>query len=142
MKRMVLSLSVILLTTLLSCSQTANSDENDKKTANISFVETEHDYGTIAYNGEGLCEFKFENTGKEPLVLNNVSSSCGCTVPEWTKEPIDPGKKGSIKVKYNTRIPGKFNKAVTVYSNAPNSPTVLRISGVVENNTPETQPQN
>lgn len=106
--------------------------ETKQNKAEITFEQTSHNYGTIPFEGDGTYSFVFKNTGKEPLVLSNVSSSCGCTVPEWTKDPIEPGKTGTIKVKYNTRIPGQFTKTITVFSNASNSPVSLRITGNVE----------
>lgn len=95
----------------------------------ISFAKTVHDYGTIFVQGDGNCEFEFTNTGKEPLILSSVKSSCGCTVPSWPREPILPGKKESIKVKYDTGRLGPINKSITVLSNAKTSSVVLRISG-------------
>lgn len=106
----------------------------EKKAAvadSIIFEKQEHDYGTINKGDNGNCEFSFTNKGKKPLVLGNVRASCGCTVPEWPKEPIEPGKKGVIKVKYNTNTPGTFNKSITVNSNAVNAAVILRIKGNV-----------
>lgn len=108
----------------------------------VSFTKTVHDYGTIFVGGDGNCEFEFTNTGKEPLILSSVKSSCGCTVPSWPREPILPGKKETIKVKYDTGRVGPINKSVTVMSNAKTSPVVLRITGnvvkqPVENTVPE-----
>ena len=100
--------------------------------AGIQFETTEHDFGTIPEKGDGTFAFVFKNTGKEPLILKNVRSSCGCTVPEWPKEPIKKGNKGTIKVSYNTRITGSFSKSITVYSNAEGDPVVLHIKGKVE----------
>jgi len=97
----------------------------------IVFDKTVHDYGTIVQNADGNCEFQFTNKGKEPLVLSNVSSSCGCTVPTWPREPIAPGKSASIKVKYDTNRVGLINKSITVSSNAANNPVVLQIKGNV-----------
>lgn len=97
----------------------------------IKFVNTMHDYGTIVQGSDGTCEFKFTNKGKLPLVLSNVKASCGCTVPEWPKEPILPGKSSSIKVSYNTNNQGNFNKTITVNSNALNSTVILQIKGNV-----------
>mgnify|MGYP005841969959 CR=1 FL=1 len=102
------------------------------KTDSIVFNKMVHDYGTITQGADGNCEFKFTNKGKVPLVLNNVRASCGCTVADWPKEPIEPGKSGSIKVKYNTAIMGSFNKSITVNSNAVNSMVRLSIKGTVE----------
>ena len=103
----------------------------NEKTPEITFDKLVHDYGTIFEGDPGECEFTFKNTGKEPLVLSNVSSSCGCTVPSWPKDPIMPGKSSTIKVKYNTRV-GGINKSITVLSNAgENSRVELRIKGNV-----------
>lgn len=98
----------------------------------ITFEKTEHDYGTVVYGGDGVCSFKFTNTGKEPLILQQPQSSCGCTVPSWPKEPILPGDSNEIKVTYNTKKVGPINKTITVRSNAKNNTVVLRIVGKVE----------
>lgn len=97
----------------------------------IVFEKLVHDYGTIAQDSDGYCEFKFTNKGQSPLILSNVSSSCGCTVPNWPKDPILPGAAGTIKVKYDTKRVGNFNKSITVNSNAINSMVLLRITGNV-----------
>ncbi|MDD2306764.1 MAG: DUF1573 domain-containing protein [Prolixibacteraceae bacterium] len=95
----------------------------------IVFEKTVHDYGTITQGGDGNCEFKFTNKGKGPLILNNVKTSCGCTVPEWPSAPIPPGKTGIIKVKYDTNRLGAFSKTITVSSNAKNSLVAIIIKG-------------
>jgi hypothetical protein len=87
------------------------------------------DYGTIEQGADGVREFKFKNTGKEPLIISNATGSCGCTVPTWSKEPILPGKTGVISVKYDTKRLGAINKSVTVTSNATEATKVLRIKG-------------
>lgn len=97
----------------------------------IIFDKLVHDYGTVQKGGDGNCVFTFTNKGQKPLVLSNVRASCGCTTPEWTKTPVNPGETGIIKVKYNTNLPGTFNKSVTVTSNAANSSVLLRIKGQV-----------
>jgi len=105
--------------------------QSQDSTLVIKFENTVHDYGTIEQGADGAFEFKFTNEGKTPLILNNVRSSCGCTVPSWTKEPVQPGSGGSIKVVYNTASIGAFNKSVTVNSNAVNSTVLLQIKGNV-----------
>jgi hypothetical protein len=102
----------------------------------IVFDKLVHDYGTIRQGSDGNCVFTFTNKGDKPLVLNNVSASCGCTVPQWPREPIPPGGKGEIKVKYDTNIAGSFNKSITVHSNASNNMVRLSVKGQV------TAPQN
>ena len=120
-------------------------DAKKGKTPEIVFDYVVYDYGTIYEGDPGECEFTFKNTGKEPLVLSNVTSSCGCTVPNWPKDPIMPGKTSSIKVKYSTSRVGGINKTINVISNAVENPTVeLRITGTVkkkeESAYPEKQP--
>ena len=106
-------------------AQTADS------TLMINFASTVHDYGTIVQGSDGSCTFVFTNMGKTPLVLSNVRASCGCTVPTWPREPILPGKEGSIKVVYNTNLVGSFNKSISVNSNAKNNEVILNIKGTV-----------
>lgn len=111
-----------------------NIQAQDKPVApqdSIIFASTVHDYGTIVQASDGTCEFKFTNKGKAPIVLNDVKASCGCTVPEWTRTPVAPGEKGTIKVTYNTNNMGAFSKSITVNSNAVNNPLVLIIKGNV-----------
>lgn len=98
----------------------------------ILFESVIHDFGTIPYNGDGSYEFKFKNTGKNPLIISNCQTSCGCTVSEWPKDPIAKNGEGSIKVKYATTRVGPFTKTVTVTSNSSNSPLVITIKGTVE----------
>lgn len=100
--------------------------------ADIKMDKLEHDYGTIQQGGNGECEFKFINNGKEPLVITNCMGSCGCTVPQCPKEPILPGKSGVIKVKYDTQRVGGIYKTVTVNSNAKSGTISLTIKGNVE----------
>ena len=98
----------------------------------ITFDKEVHDYGTIEQGGDGSCVFTFTNTGTEPLTITTAKGSCGCTVPEWPREPIAPGKTGTIKVKYDSKRVGPINKSVTINSNAVNEPTkVIRIKGNV-----------
>jgi len=98
----------------------------------IKFDYTEYDYGTIYQGGDGSCDFKFKNTGDEPLVLSSVRSSCGCTVPSWPKDPILPGHSASIKVTYDTKRIGTISKQIIVISNAVSEPSLtLAIKGNV-----------
>ncbi|HEX2396314.1 MAG TPA: DUF1573 domain-containing protein [Bacteroidales bacterium] len=117
---------------LTGCSQTSHKSSMSSTGAAIEFETIEHDFGTIPFKGDGTYEFVFKSKGEEPLVLKNVKSSCGCTIPEWPKEPISKGKKGTIKVVYNTRVTGSFSKSISVSSNASESPIVLVIKGRVE----------
>lgn len=99
----------------------------------ITFEKTEHDFGKIN-EGDGRVSvvFNFKNEGMSPLVLSNVRASCGCTTPTWTKEPVEPGQSGSITVTYNPNgRPGRFQKTVTITSNATEATKRVYIKGEV-----------
>lgn len=98
----------------------------------MTFKYTEHNFGTMKSGSDISYSFEFVNTGKEPLVIANVATSCGCTTPEWSKEPIPSKGRGVIKVKYDSSRIGSFSKTISVYSNAKNSPVILSIRGNVE----------
>ena len=100
--------------------------------AEINFEKEVHDFGTFKKGGDGTYDFKFKNTGKEPLVISNARGSCGCTVPSWPKEPIKPGEMGVIKVTYDTKRVGAFTKTVTITSNAKTQDKVITIKGKIE----------
>jgi outer membrane lipoprotein-sorting protein len=120
---------------------TSNAQQTAKKAkaitakvdgAGMAFVSETIDYGTIAHNADGKREFVFTNNGTKPLIITNTQGSCGCTVPTSPKEPIAPGAKGIIGVKYATDRIGAFTKTVTVTSNAAGQATrVLTIKGTV-----------
>lgn len=100
--------------------------------AELKFEKTTHDFGTFSENDPVVTTtFKFKNAGDTPLIIHQAIASCGCTVPEYTKEPIKPGDKGEIKVTYNGagRYPGKFRKTITIHSNADNNVVRLYIKG-------------
>jgi len=104
----------------------------------LSIDKEVHDYGTIAQGANGTCEFTVTNTGDAPLILTSCKGSCGCTVPKCETEPIKPGQKTTITVKYDTKRVGPINKSVTISSNATNTPEkIVRIKGTVEG-APET----
>jgi hypothetical protein len=117
---------------LVVATSFAFAQEANPNAAQISFTQETIDYGNIKKDANGEREFVFKNTGKEPLIITNCVGSCGCTVPVWPKTPIAPGEKASIKVKYDTRRVGRFQKTVTVTSNAGTPTKVLTIKGNVE----------
>ena len=90
------------------------------------------DYGKIAKGSKGERTFVFTNVGDAPLIITNIQSSCGCTIPEKPKDPIMPGEKGKIKVSYDTNRPGGFSKIITIFSNAKNARKVIKIKGFVD----------
>lgn len=131
MKKILFTLSLAFLALVTANTATAQ-EVQIQSGAKIEFVKETHDYGNVKYGGNGTCTFNFTNTGNAPLIISNAKGSCGCTVPEWPKEPIAPGAKGTITVKYDTKRSGLINKSITITSNAVNEPTkILRIKGNV-----------
>lgn len=113
-------------------SSAAQAAQTRAKTS-VQFVETVHDFGNMKQGDVAETTFKFTNTGKEPLVIENAQGSCGCTVPEYPKEPVAPGASGEIKVKFNSA--GKSNaqqKTVTLTANTEPIQTILTIKAFVE----------
>ncbi len=103
-----------------------------QETAKIEFKSETIDYGEIERGSDGVRVFEFTNTGNVPLVISDVRSSCGCTIPKKPEEPIMPGKVGKIEVKYDTNRVGPIRKAITVTSNADTPTKVLKIKGTVK----------
>lgn len=138
MKKIVYLLGIMLLMAGAAKAQDAKTQSGPE----IEFEKTVHDYGDVPYNGNGECEFRFTNTGTEPLLIQKPKSSCGCTIPSWPNEPILPGESEVIKVTYKTNRVGQINKTVTVNSNAvKNSTVVLRIKGRVLQQPTEALPE-
>lgn len=98
----------------------------------VSFARSEHDFGKVLSSSENIYKFAFTNTGNEPLIIENATGSCGCTVPEYPKAPIPPGGSGEIKVVYKPNgQSGAQQKTVTVTANTQPPQTILRISADV-----------
>ena len=144
MKKIVtLALLVVLGVTTSNAQETSKTVKKVKaKTTAVStskvdgagmvFQTETIDYGTVAYNSDGKREFVFTNNGNKPLIITNAQGSCGCTVPTYPREPIAPGAKGVIGVKYDTSRAGQaFNKTVTLTTNAAQPTKVLTIKGNV-----------
>ena len=136
-----------LILVLLSCisltSYAQNNLENDLAGV-FQFEEETINYGTINQNDNGIRVFKFKNTGKSPIVISKIKTSCGCTVPTYSKEPILPGESAQIEVRYDTKRMGPFTKRVTLTTNAvnnsenkPKGTFELKIKGKVNPKAPE-----
>ncbi|MGI4833568.1 MAG: DUF1573 domain-containing protein [Janthinobacterium lividum] len=98
----------------------------------LTFESTDHDFGRIAEGTMATHEFRFKNTGNQPLVIASAQASCGCTTPDWTKAPIQPGHMGMVKAVYNSAgRAGVFAKSITVMSNATEGSKVLSLKGTV-----------
>jgi hypothetical protein len=132
MKKVLFSLMMVFAAGSMTAVMAQDVNKQVTDGAKIEFEKETHDYGEVKYDGNGQCTFKFTNTGSEPLIIQNAKGSCGCTVPDWPKQPIAPGESAVITVKYDTKRPGAINKSVTITSNAVNEPVkVVRIKGNV-----------
>jgi hypothetical protein len=152
MKRTILFLAVALMTTTTVFAQKKFSAKTNKISASpntaakanlskaaqvkeagasLKFSNEEHNFGTVPEGPSVSYDFEFKNTTSEPVQLESVRASCGCTTPNWSKEPILPGKSSKITATYNTKgRPGSFYKTITVKSTA--GQKVLKIKGTVE----------
>lgn len=133
MKINILIILLFLIRVIPAFPQTDNlqSKKDAPDALRIAFTETEYDFGTIHSGGNAVHYFVFSNTGRVPLVILNVRTSCGCMVPAWPKAPVSEGMKDSLRVEYNTKVKGTFNKIITVQSNAVNAVVELKIKGNV-----------
>lgn len=123
-------------TELINNPATANNPVgevvNDGPTATIAFEEEAYDFGTINQNDIVEHTYKFTNTGEVPLIIENASASCGCTVPDWPKEPIAPGAEGVINVKFDSKgKQGQQNKQITIRANTNPNFTKVALKGNV-----------
>lgn len=128
MKNVMLILFVGLLSLGLSAQE---------KVAKIEFKTDVIDYGTIEKGSDGVRVFEFTNTGDAPLIISNVKSTCGCTVPKKPDGPIMPGETGEISVKYDTNRVNPIRKTITVTSNAETPTVALKIKGLVVDSSKE-----
>ena len=131
MKRIFLA-SLTVFSFLTGFSQAAAPLAPKPSKAVISFAKPSFNFGSIPQNVPATHVFSFTNKGSEPLVLSNVQPSCGCTTPDWPKEPVAPGKKGVIKATFNAATVGTFTKSITVMSNAKNGTVILNFTGEVK----------
>jgi hypothetical protein len=134
MKKILFTLSAVVLSVVAINAQEKKDAAPAPATSNaeITFDKDLHDFGTIDYAGNGTYEFRFVNTGKEPLIISEAHGSCGCTVPTYPKNvPIKPGAVEYIKVTYDTKRAGNFTKTVTITSNAKTPSKVITIKGTV-----------
>jgi hypothetical protein len=104
--------------------------------AQIKFTEEKYDFGSIKQGDVVDHVFKFKNTGTQPLVISNVQASCGCTIPDWTKEPVAPGKTGMISAKFNSAGKmGMQTKVLTIESNSAAGAATVSLVGEVKDPT-------
>ncbi len=138
MKKSIAAIALVLGLGFTAKAQETVTPNIDPNAPVMQFESEVLDYGTVKFDGNGVREFKVKNTGKSPLTITNVQGQCGCTSttidgkPGWPQEPVLPGKTAAIRVKYDTKRPGPFEKNVTVTSNAKEPSKVVKIKGVVE----------
>ncbi|MCB9336406.1 MAG: DUF1573 domain-containing protein [Flavobacteriales bacterium] len=110
-----------------------DNHNHDKPSTTVKFAEMSHNFGEIMQDSKNTYVFKFTNTGKEPLIIENATGSCGCTVPTYPKHPIAPGETGDIEVVYSPgKQQGEQNKTVSITANTEPHITTLNISAVVK----------
>jgi hypothetical protein len=117
----------------INTNPTPNAAANNGKATSVSFAKYEHDYGTVVQESANKTSFVFTNTGKEPLIISSATGSCGCTVPNYPKDPIMPGKTGKIDVEFKPSKgqTGVQEKTVTVTANTEPAQTILKIKANV-----------
>ena len=153
MKKTILSAAIILSLSSVSFAQHEGHSHTTAAPAtspivnadgpSMKFEKEEYTFGTIKQGDKVEYAFEFVNTGKDPLIISEAHGSCGCTVPEWPKQPLKKGEKGVIKVTFNSAGKvGMQDKTITITSNAADSPKILHIKGNVEQPvvTPESKP--
>ncbi|MCE7042578.1 DUF1573 domain-containing protein [Dyadobacter sp. CY312] len=121
---------------LLSCSGTEKKSESKQAGSKLPVLalmdSSSYDFGTVQEGAVVEHTFRFRNDGEFPLILNNITSSCGCTTPEWPKEPIEANATSSIKVRFDTKNKsGPQVKTITVYANTEPAYSELRLRGIV-----------
>jgi hypothetical protein len=131
MKRTVNTFLLVAFVLSLFNAAPTEFDKYDSKVAIIKFKTEVIDYGNVIQNSDGNRHFSFINEGDAPLLITNVKTTCGCTVPSYSKAPILPGESGEIQIKYNTKRLGAFTKTVTVMSNAEGGNKILKIKGTI-----------
>ncbi|MBR1548703.1 MAG: DUF1573 domain-containing protein [Prevotella sp.] len=120
---------IIVMALMMLCGLTTAMAQ---KPAEIKFDKTTHNFGTFSEDEPKVsCTFTYTNIGEQPLVINQALASCGCTVPEYTKTPVQPGEQGEIKVTYNGagKFPGHFKKSITIRTNGAVEMTRIYIEG-------------
>lgn len=146
MKKVILGLSALCMVAFTSCKDDAKSKVNEENVAAaaerdanagdfpaITFDEVEHDFGTIMNGTPVETVFKYTNTGNSPLVVSNIKSSCGCTVPQdWNKEPLAPGESAHFTVKFNGKGANQVTKTVTLTTNTESGTETVKIKAFIQ----------
>ena len=133
MKHLLGIFAIMLMATFQLAAQATQTDGSSTPASKavLTFASDVVDYGTIDQGAEGLRLAKFTNTGTEPLIISGAKGSCGCTVPNWPKDPIMPGETSQIEVRYDTKRTGAINKTITVTSNDAVGKHTIRVIGTI-----------
>lgn len=134
MKRLFFLAACLIVSVGIALTQPSGEQSDpkpDPDAPDFKWEVTTHDFGDIPQEIPVKTSFSFTNSGKKALVITRVTKSCGCTTPKWSEEPVLPGKEGNIKVGFNASSPGRFNKSVTIFSNAAQKECRLAIKGNV-----------
>ena len=155
MKRIILSMAALCTLAFTSCKEDASKkisetnvaaaaerDATASKFPVIEFDKTEYDFGEIEAKTPVETVFKYKNTGEAPLVITNISSSCGCTVPEdWSREPLAPGGEGQFTVKFNGSGSNRVSKTITVTANTEKGNETVKITAFIRPDENAEQPE-
>jgi hypothetical protein len=132
MKKLVFFAALALFARTGFSQATAAKSATPAQNVAVAAVDTENfDFGKIKQGVPATHKFIFTNKGKVPMVITNAQPSCGCTTPDWTKDPIPPGGQGFVTATYNAASPGAFNKSISVMANVANGVVILYIKGEV-----------
>lgn len=132
MKKLLFFAALVLFARTGFGQATAAKPATPAQNVAIAAVDTENfDFGKIKQGVPATHKFVFTNKGKVPMVITNAQPSCGCTTPDWTKDPIPPGGQGFVTATYNAASAGAFNKSISVMANVPNGVVILYIKGEV-----------
>ena len=132
MKKLLGTLAIVAMASFNLVAQATDAPVVNPESKAILTLESDVvDYGTIDQGSEPLRVAKFKNTGTEPLIISGAKGSCGCTVPNWPKEPIMPGESSQIEIRYDTKRTGAINKTVTVTSNDPKGNVTIKVIGTI-----------
>ena len=119
----------------------SQSDAGSTNFAEMTFDKTSHDFGTINNGAAQETIFSYKNTGDSPLIVTDIKSTCGCTVPQgWSKEPLSPGESSQFTVKFNGKGANKVSKSVTVTANTKKGKEIVKISAFINNSNSVKQP--
>jgi hypothetical protein len=132
MKRTILLLLIVLAFAGAYAQAPVAADPPQPAKSSLQWTNgTSHDFGKIPQNMPATYTFEFTNTGAQPITVTKAQPSCSCTVPDYTKEPVLPGKEGYVKATFNAHNPGAFNKTITVSTDGGDGNVILKISGEV-----------